>query len=235
MRPDAISALPARRIRPDQALAVRHGEDREREQAGIDVPGGNGERGIEGLCAHRAERYAQREPRAGSLRRGAMSAAGLLLAIVVLVAACQPGPSVGGASPSPSAQPAPGSSPPHASAVSGATVLVTVELTGGECANGPCGSTYVIHADGRVDGPPAAPRSVSPDEIAKLVALRSATDWDAVRSVPFTGDCPTATDGQKSVYAFPADTGDLVFDSCEFDLSGVEVFQVIDRLLFAGA
>ena len=60
------------------------------------------------------------------------------------------------------------------------------------------------------------------------------TNWDAVRAVPFTGECPTAFDGQKHIYGFPAPGGDLVFDSCEFDLSGVEVFQTIDKALFAG-
>ena len=61
-----------------------------------------------------------------------------------------------------------------------------------------------------------------------------ATDWGAVRAVPFTGQCPTAYDGQKHVYAFPADAGDLVFDSCEFDLSTVPVIQLIDAALFGG-
>jgi hypothetical protein len=109
-----------------------------------------------------------------------------------------------------------------------------VSVTGGECPNGPCGADYAIHADGRVDGPDGAPPSIPSAQVATIAALAAATDWDGVRAVPFTRECPTAFDGQKHVYAFPADTGELVFDSCEFDLSAVPVIQAIDAALFAG-
>jgi hypothetical protein len=112
-------------------------------------------------------------------------------------------------------------------------ILVTVTVTGGECPSGACGAEYVVHRDGRVDGPDGH-RAIPVDQIDRIADEVSRTDWDAVRSVPFSGDCPTAYDGQKHVYAFPSSGGDLVFDSCEFDLSRAAVFQAIDAALLAG-
>ncbi len=115
-----------------------------------------------------------------------------------------------------------------------ASIAFTVSVTGGECPNGPCGAEYVVYGDGRVDGPDGGPISLRADALGQIATLAAATDWDAVRSVPFTGQCPTAYDGQKHVYAFPAPGGDIVLDSCEFDLSQVEVIRAIDAALFGG-
>ena len=112
--------------------------------------------------------------------------------------------------------------------------MVTVDVTGGECANGPCGAQYVIRGDGSIEGPEGSPASIPGEQAAAIAALAASTDWDAVRAVPFTGECPTNVDGQKHIYSFPADTGDLVFDSCEFDLSAVPVIEAIDAALFSG-
>ena len=110
---------------------------------------------------------------------------------------------------------------------------MSVVVVGGECPGGRCDNEAVLYGDGRVEGP-GAHGPVAADDVARISELIDATDWDAVRAVPFTGECPTAFDGQKHVYTFPADTGDLVFDSCEFDLTSVPVIQAIDRALLGG-
>jgi hypothetical protein len=165
--------------------------------------------------------------------------------LVAIVAACQAGPS---STTGPSASPQPASAGPASTAAPASTptpttapsaaadaIVVTVDVTGGECANGPCGAQYVIRNDGSIDGPEGAPSSIPAELAEEIAALAASADWDAVRAVPFTGECPTAFDGQKHVYTFPAETGALVFDSCEFDLGGVEVFTTIDAALFGGA
>ena len=159
--------------------------------------------------------------------------------LLVIVVACQAGQSstvTPSGTPAPTATVVPGSIPTTDPATSSAadTIVLTVDVTGGECANGPCGAQYVVYGDGRVDGPPGAALAIPADQMTLIADQVGRTNWDAVRAVPFTGECPTAFDGQKHIYGFPAPGGDLVFDSCEFDLSGVEAIQAIDQALFAG-
>ena len=161
----------------------------------------------------------------------------LAAAILALVAvACQPA-----ATATPTASPTTPASTSTAPSVSSAApstasgaIVFTVSVTGGECPNGPCGAEYVVYGDGRVDGPAGGPATIPAAQLARITGLAGTTDWDAVRSVPFASMCPTAYDGQKHVYAFPARGGDIVLDSCEFDLSQVEVIQSIDSALFGG-
>jgi hypothetical protein len=116
-----------------------------------------------------------------------------------------------------------------------AGVLVTVETTGGECPDGPCGARYVIHRDGRVarSGTSGeASRQLPPDVIARIASLAAVADWDEVRSKPFTGQCPTAYDGQELSYTFETSVGPVAVRSCGSDLSGLELFTSIDEALF---
>jgi hypothetical protein len=158
-----------------------------------------------------------------------MRSPGLAFAFAVfVVAACR----------QPAAVAAPSVAPPpnvvvSPSAASGA-IAFTVSLSGGECPNGPCGSEYVVHVDGSVNGPADALMTIPQDQMDVIADQVGRTNWDVVRSVPFTGQCPTAYDGQKRVYAFPARGGDVVVDSCEVDLSQVEVIRSIDAALFGG-
>jgi|tagenome__1003787_1003787.scaffolds.fasta_scaffold20421922_1 hypothetical protein len=163
------------------------------------------------------------------------------LPLVVILAACQPAapaarivPSTAAVAPAGSASATNEPSAAAALSIAADAILVTVSVTGGECADGPCGAEFAIHRDGRADSPKGGPTSIPAAAAGTIAMLASTTDWDAVRAMPFTGQCPTAYDGQKHVYAFPADTGDLLFDSCELDLSGVPVFRAIDAALFGG-
>src|SRR5262245_25219754 len=82
--------------------------------------------------------------------------------------------------------------------------LVTVEATGGMCRTGTCQSLIAIEADGRVHQvqPEVAEMGQATGE--SIDALRTAiavTDFEAIRSRPFLGTCPTAFDGQELVYS----------------------------------
>lgn len=163
-------------------------------------------------------RVASREPGGVPYRRAAMhprpfvSAIAALLLVAVSVAAC------GAEAVIPNAGP-----------------LVTVELRGGECAVAPCGMTVFLERDGRVHQaakPPNDLGTVPPDQVAAIDTAIRLTDFAAMRSHPFTGECPTAFDGQEIVYTFAAPSGTERIASCEVDIDeGLPLFVVIATAL----
>lgn len=107
-----------------------------------------------------------------------------------------------------------GASPP---AILGIGPLVTVTTRGGECFDGPCGSTIVIERDGTVHSatkPPNALGTVPADLLSALDAAVKTTDFDVIRAVPFDGECPVNYDGQEVIYEFGAPGGVQRVASC---------------------
>jgi hypothetical protein len=99
-----------------------------------------------------------------------------------------------------------------------ATPILTVEARGGECVGVPCDMTTFVERDGRVHisaKPPNDIGVVPADALAALDAAIRATDFAALRSHPFTGQCPTAFDGQELVFTFGAPSGLERISSCE--------------------
>lgn len=99
--------------------------------------------------------------------------------------------------------------------------LVTVTTRGGECFDGPCGSTITIGRDGTVRqvAPTKAELGVVPqDLVVALDAAIKTTDFDVVRSVSFTGECPVNVDGQEWIYEFGAPGGVERVASCETEV-----------------
>ena len=113
--------------------------------------------------------------------------------------------------------------------------LVTVELRGGECAAAPCGTTVFLERDGRVHQaakPPNDLGTVPPDQLAAIDTAIKVTDFAALRSHPFTGDCPTAVDGQEIVYTFATPSGTEQIASCEVDIDeGLPLFVAVATAL----
>lgn len=96
--------------------------------------------------------------------------------------------------------------------------LVTVTTRGGECIDGPCGSTVVIDADGTVHQTlptEAALGTVPADVLTALDAAIKTTDFDVIRAIPFDGECPVNFDGQEFIYEFGAPGGVERVASCE--------------------
>jgi hypothetical protein len=132
----------------------------------------------------------------------ALVLAAVLLAVTVSVVACS------AEAPLPSPSPAP----------TGAGVLLTVETRGGLCANGPCGTTIFVERDGRVHQAAKPPNDLGVVSAGALAALERAiqsTDFAELRSHRFTGQCPTAYDGQEIVFEFGAPGGVERIASCE--------------------
>ena len=122
----------------------------------------------------------------------------LLIAVAMLASACSGG--------TPTPRPTP------------AGPLVTVETRGGLCVDGPCGTTVLLERDGRVHlaaKPPNDLGTVPPATLAVLEAAITMADFAALRSHPFTGQCPTAYDGQEIVFGFGAPGGVERIATCE--------------------
>jgi hypothetical protein len=115
--------------------------------------------------------------------------------------------------------------------------LVIVETRGGECPAGPCGSTIVIEADGRVRTTTPAPVELRLLQDNLLDALKTEigqADFVRLKSQPFTGTCPTAYDGQEMVYTFSTLSGTERIASCEFEVDPANpLFAVVAAALLS--
>ncbi|MEP7379286.1 MAG: hypothetical protein ABI725_06935 [Chloroflexota bacterium] len=93
-----------------------------------------------------------------------------------------------------------------------------IESRGGSCVGGPCGNTLVVELDGRVHQaakPPNDVGFVEPDLLAELKQAIAEADFEAIRSVPFSGTCPTAYDGSEIVLDFGTADGVEHFEGCQ--------------------
>ena len=125
----------------------------------------------------------------------------LLVVTVLLAVACSPAVS---GSPSPADVP-----------------LVRITTRGGECPRFPCEHVIVIARDGRVVE--LSPRNVEIGVVPQAAiqtldqTLRT-TDFAAMRSRPFVGECPVNFDGQEVIYEFGAAGGVERIASCETEI-----------------
>jgi hypothetical protein len=145
-----------------------------------------------------------------------------LIAVAVLaamLAACQSIPAVGSLVPL-------GNGP-----------LVSVTVRGGECPDGPCGSTTVIERDGRVHqtGLVAAEMgALSGDLLTVLDTAVTTTDFAAIRARRFTGECPVNFDGQETIYEFGAPGGTQRIATCETDVDpNHPLFRAVTAAIFS--
>lgn len=113
--------------------------------------------------------------------------------------------------------------------------LVTVETRGGECPAGACGQTTVIERDGRVHLIAPAPAELGTVDPTRLEALRveiDQADFAAIAGRPFTGECPTAFDGQETIFTFLTAGGSYRLASCEVVIEpNTPLFQAVAAAL----
>jgi hypothetical protein len=108
--------------------------------------------------------------------------------------------------------------PSAGTAIADADPVLTLVTRGGRCVYGLCESRLVVHRDGAYtlvvgkDAPRAGHVSrASVDALATAVAT---ADFGRIRSVKFTGTCPTAYDGSELVYTFHTAPGAPEIASC---------------------
>ena len=113
--------------------------------------------------------------------------------------------------------------------------LVTVEAHGGRCVEGECRTVFAIEADGLVQQIEPVESEVHRVADRTIDAYRAAlgiTDFDAIRSRPFTGECPTAFDGLEVVYTFETPAGPERISSCEVEIDRqAPIFVAVDAML----
>lgn len=94
-------------------------------------------------------------------------------------------------------------------------------MRGGECAGGSCDRIVYLDRDGRVYSaakPPNDLGQVPARAFATLTAAIATTDYRALRSVPFTGECPVNFDGQELIFEFAVGNVTQRVASCEVQI-----------------
>jgi hypothetical protein len=113
-------------------------------------------------------------------------------------------------------------------------VLVTYETSGGECPQGPCGYRAEIRRDGTVVRSDGMQQTLESEQLARLVEVVRAADWEAILAKPFEGECPRNFDGQEETYTFHVAPEPVVVASCTTLVDPTqEPFQTVQTILFA--
>ena len=113
--------------------------------------------------------------------------------------------------------------------------LVSIDAQGGHCLEGACAAVTTILRNGQLtvegSGEPVTD-AVDPSLLTQLAAVDSA-DYARIMAVPFTGECPTAFDGQELTYTFhPAGRPPVTIASCEVAIDPADpLFRTIDLVL----
>jgi hypothetical protein len=108
-------------------------------------------------------------------------------------------------------------------------LLVTVEARGGECPAGTCETRFDLFRDGRLASSDDTERQLSSDAMTRITGAIASADWDAILARPFTGECPTAFDGQELRYTLQTAGGPVIAASCTTQIDpGQEPFASID-------
>ena len=98
---------------------------------------------------------------------------------------------------------------------------MAVQSRGGMCIEGACESTIYVERSGLVHQaakPPNELGIVPADALAELEQQIATTDFNELRSHPFTGMCPTAVDGQELVFEFATADGVERIESCQIEV-----------------
>jgi len=114
--------------------------------------------------------------------------------------------------------------------------LMKIEFQGGLCVYGGCYGYTTLYKDGTIihsDAPDQETTGkldlLSVDALAKRI---EAADYAALRSVPFTGTCPTAYDGQEIIYTFYTSRGPEVISDCQYVIDyKAPLFSKVNELL----
>ena len=127
------------------------------------------------------------------------------------------------------------SAPAAASSASMASArIATVVQHGGLCYRGAgrpateCRRNVTI-TDQWISAPDARRHALGKTERASLLAAIGEIEPIYLRAHPFRGVCPTAYDGQESIYRFRG--FDTRLPSCTYDLRGVRAVTLVNRLI----
>ena len=96
--------------------------------------------------------------------------------------------------------------------------MISIETRGGECVSGPCDRLVNIDDNGRIHEVIPKDRVVGtvPKDILEALQIEMVqANYNLLQSRPFSVTCPTAFDGQETIYTFHIPTGDEEIASCK--------------------
>jgi hypothetical protein len=115
---------------------------------------------------------------------------------------------------------------------------VSIEFRGGECASGPCDRLVNIEGDATLHEVIPKDRILGTIPQPLFDALKvevEQANYPLIESKPFTGQCPTAFDGQETIYTFHAASGDETIASCKVAIDESHpLFRAVAAALAAG-
>lgn len=106
--------------------------------------------------------------------------------------------------------------------IPGTGPLVTVQMRGGMCPEGACDTSVVLERDGRVHSAAKPPNNLGVVLAERMNALNAAivaADFTALKSKPFTGECPVNFDGQELIFTFATPSGSQTLASCQVEIA----------------
>jgi len=106
--------------------------------------------------------------------------------------------------------------------------LVVVVRHGGLCVTGRECRTVLRITDSTISGHGFRPRPLSTSARRSLIRAIGELDAASLRRHPFTGTCPTAYDGQESIYRFRGFP--MSIPSCRYDVRRVTAVRLTERL-----
>jgi len=112
--------------------------------------------------------------------------------------------------------------------------LLTIETRGGLCPSGPCDAKIEIDKGGsysyKNDNGKKSDGTFSTDNMDNLEEAIKNTDFAAIKSKKFTGQCPTDYDGQEFTYTFYSVK--QVIPTCTYEVdNNSPLFKIINTLL----
>jgi len=115
--------------------------------------------------------------------------------------------------------------------------LLSIETRGGHCMSGTCNRVVNIEGDGTLHEVIPTDRALGTVPEPILEALRveiEQANYPLLQSRPFSGECPTAFDGQETVYTFHVSTGDEELASCKVAIDpNHPLFQAVEAAIAA--
>ena len=111
--------------------------------------------------------------------------------------------------------------------------LVTLEMSGGRCVDGPCAGRATLGASGRMVMLDGTETTIPSERVARIVDSIAATDWSAVMATPFKGECPTAFDGTELTWTILTPAGALEIADCTIAVDyDTDPFRLLNEEFF---
>lgn len=109
--------------------------------------------------------------------------------------------------------------------------LVVINAEGGLCPDGPCFSQSFIRKNGDSLNGQGSSVKLGKNELSILTSEIQSTDFEKIKSKPFTEMCPSAYDGPEVTYYIFTQSGVESIGSCQYDIEDVELIKTIHELL----